>query len=514
MQHHEDDTARLGAAPVAIAPLVSPDRTLHSDPHDFAGLYIRHRSSFTLHARRYLRDPRDADEVVQEAFLRLFLALPELETELQALAYCRRTITNLCIDRYRAQARRPRLVDLESVSAEDLADEDPGDPVVRAEDAALVRDALSMLSPLHRAALVKREIEEKPLPVIAEELEIAEDSVKHVLFRARRALRRLLAATSLAPGGEAEGAGVLGLAKAGSNGLAALLVLVVLGVGSGPDLRAIPVVGSDLPDLPGVTEFAKVVGEAVTDVSRAVSESVSSAQGGDDAPGGPSGADAPEPVPGTDGEASPSPSNVAPHAGTAVVDPTAPPVPGQPGRGTAGEPGTTGADQPVGSPSASPSPAPADGEAEPESGPERETGPKAERATGPTTDPTTEQEPEPARTQRPGGAEGVDGSVPPVPTPAEPAPLPVAVPDAPAPVTPPAAKGGPVAVQPKGRAVEKVPAGKRPQAGRADAATSAQAGRPADVRGAAPAKARVRVEATLPPVAEPAPAGTATSGPV
>ena len=178
---------------------------LHSDPHDFAGLYIRHRTAFTLLARRYLRDQRDADDVVQEAFLRLFLALPELETELQALAYCRRTITNLCIDRYRAQARRPSLVDIGTIPLEELPDEDRGDPVVRAEDAALVREALSMLSPLHRAALVKREIEEKSLPVIAEELEVPEESVKHLLFRARRALRRLLVGTSLEPGSDAEG---------------------------------------------------------------------------------------------------------------------------------------------------------------------------------------------------------------------------------------------------------------------------------------------------------------------
>ena len=33
----------------------------------------------------------------------------------QALAYCRRTITNLCIDRYRAAQRRPSLVDLDNV---------------------------------------------------------------------------------------------------------------------------------------------------------------------------------------------------------------------------------------------------------------------------------------------------------------------------------------------------------------------------------------------------------------
>jgi hypothetical protein len=47
-------------------------------PHDFDRLYERHRRSFALHARRFLRDARDVDDVVQEAFLRLHLALPSL----------------------------------------------------------------------------------------------------------------------------------------------------------------------------------------------------------------------------------------------------------------------------------------------------------------------------------------------------------------------------------------------------------------------------------------------------
>ena len=242
---------------------VGAERTLHSDPHDFAGLYIRHRSSFTLHARRYLRDQRDADEVVQEAFLRLFLALPELETELQALAYCRRTITNLCIDRFRAQARRPHLIDLDSAPLERLAEDDPGDPVVRAEDAALVRAALSLLSPLHRAALIKREIEEKSIPVIAVELDIPEESVKHLLFRARRALRRILVGSSLAPGGEGELSAAL--ARAVSRGaMAVVAVLVAAGLSTGADLRSLPVVGADLPDLPSIGEIVRSIGTALT----------------------------------------------------------------------------------------------------------------------------------------------------------------------------------------------------------------------------------------------------------
>ena len=258
-----------GAGGVIATPSTLPaDRVLHSDPHDFAGLYIRHRSSLVLHARRYVNDPRDADEVVQEAFLRLFLALPELETELQALAYSRRTITNLCIDRFRSQARRPQLVALDSIPVDELVDDDPGDPVVRAEDAALVRTALSMLSPLHRDALVKREIEEKSFPVIAEELEIPEETVKHVLFRARRALRKILVGTSLVPGSDAELSGTLGkVARVGPGGIAGLFLIMLLGFGSGPNLQSLPVVGVDLPDLIHATELRQVVGGVVNDVA-------------------------------------------------------------------------------------------------------------------------------------------------------------------------------------------------------------------------------------------------------
>ncbi len=292
---------------VTLAPAVDLGRVLHSDPHDFAGLYIRHRSSFTLHARRYLNDPRDCDEVVQEAFLRLFLALPELETELQALAYCRRTITNLCIDRYRAQARRPRLIDLDSVPADLLADVDEVDPVVRAEDAATVREALSLLSPLHRAALVKREIEEKPLPVIAAELDIPEESVKHVLFRARRALRRLLAGTSLAPGQDGEDAvGLGGLLAKGPAGLAALLLIFVVTLSTGPDLRSIPVAGASLPDLPSVGEVARAVGQALTGRQQPPAQTSAAGGGGQDA-AGPEGTGMQQPG-GLAGPVAPSPS--------------------------------------------------------------------------------------------------------------------------------------------------------------------------------------------------------------
>ena len=182
---------------------------LGDNPQDFAALFVRHRWSFALHARRFLSDQRDIDEVVQEGFLRLFQILPELETELQALAYCRRTITNLCIDRYRADLRRPRLIELHNMSLHLIIDEDENDPLIQAEDAAAVRDALAQLSPLHRSALIRREIQEQSLTQIAEEMDIPLAQVKHLLFRARGSLRRLLVGTQVEPGVDLELAMVL-----------------------------------------------------------------------------------------------------------------------------------------------------------------------------------------------------------------------------------------------------------------------------------------------------------------
>ena len=219
--------------PLPLAALI-PSPRLGSDPQDFAALFIRHKWSFALHARRFLSDQRDIDEVVQEGFLKLFLALPELETELQALAYCRRTITNLCIDRYRADQRRPHLIDLENVLEHPSVEDDDTDPLVQAEDAVIVREALAMLSPLHRAALVKREVEEKSLPQIALELDLPVEQVKHVLHRARRALRRLLVGTHVEPGVDLDLTLVLAANRdravraAKPTSAAALAILVVL----------------------------------------------------------------------------------------------------------------------------------------------------------------------------------------------------------------------------------------------------------------------------------------------
>jgi RNA polymerase sigma factor (sigma-70 family) len=146
-----------------------------------------------------LRSDSEANEVVQEAFIKFILAAPELDTKERALAYLRATINNLSLNVIRARGSRPNLVALDSdTSAERLAEiavENyiPADvSMSAAEDAAIIKLALTKLSPAERAALVMWEMEGRSTSEIAAELGIKETAVRHTVSRARASLRRVL----------------------------------------------------------------------------------------------------------------------------------------------------------------------------------------------------------------------------------------------------------------------------------------------------------------------------------
>ncbi len=166
---------------------------------DLSALYTANRASLISQARRTLRNDQDATEVVQEAFLKFMLAAPELDSEDRALAYIRASINNLSLNLIRARGTRPNLIPIDSDTSEErlaeIATENyiPVDAsLTAAEDAAIVRQALSLLSPAERAALVMWEMEGRSTQEIARELGIKESAVRHTVSRARASLRKVL----------------------------------------------------------------------------------------------------------------------------------------------------------------------------------------------------------------------------------------------------------------------------------------------------------------------------------
>jgi RNA polymerase sigma factor (sigma-70 family) len=162
----------------------------------FSSFYTQNRSELIAHANRIVKDKAKAEEIIQEALVKFMLAAPELSSDDHALSYLHRTIENLCIDLFRAENRRPKLVALDDATAEvESAWQVSGDhslAISAAEDAAIIRQALSLLSPAERAALVMWEVEGRSTAEIAKELGIKESAVRHTVSRARASLRKVL----------------------------------------------------------------------------------------------------------------------------------------------------------------------------------------------------------------------------------------------------------------------------------------------------------------------------------
>ncbi len=166
---------------------------------DLSALYTQNRSSLIAQARRILRSDADAAEVVQDAFLKFILAAPELDTADRAMAYLRTTVNNLCLNVIRATGSRPNLVALDSDTSQERLSEIavenhiPMDATLAAaEDASLIREALSRLSETQRTALVMWEVEGRTTKEIAKAIGTSEKNVRHIVQRARASFIRVL----------------------------------------------------------------------------------------------------------------------------------------------------------------------------------------------------------------------------------------------------------------------------------------------------------------------------------
>ncbi len=187
------------AAQEASSPVATSTPVSEWSIADLSALYAEQRSSLTSQARRILRSEADAVEIVQEAFLKFILAAPELDSRDRALAYLRTTVNNLCLNQIRATGSRPNLVAIDSETSVERINEIAAenhipfdDSLAAAEDAGIIREALSRLSADQRTALVMWEMEGRTTEEIAAELGTTPANVRHVVQRARQSFVRVL----------------------------------------------------------------------------------------------------------------------------------------------------------------------------------------------------------------------------------------------------------------------------------------------------------------------------------
>ena len=161
----------------------------------FDELVRRHKDRIYGYALYLLRNRQDAEDITQEALLRLWTHRDRVRLH-RVGGWIMRVTRNLCLDHLRRAStagRRGVTVDTETV--ESLADEHQPGPS-RVTDGRLLREqveqALHRLPETQRSAFVLREVQGFKYREIADALDVPMNTVKVYLLRARLALRKEL----------------------------------------------------------------------------------------------------------------------------------------------------------------------------------------------------------------------------------------------------------------------------------------------------------------------------------
>ena len=159
----------------------------------FEALFERHRVLVYRFAYQMTSRRDDAEDLVQEAFVRAYQNLERYRDEAKFTTWLLRIVANLCTDQARMSTRRTALEQKEAAGALDwMTTGVTEDPITNLEDEqrrVAIRKALQALPTHHRTMIVLRDIEEREYPEIAEVLGCTIGGAKLRVLRARRALR-------------------------------------------------------------------------------------------------------------------------------------------------------------------------------------------------------------------------------------------------------------------------------------------------------------------------------------
>ncbi|UGT40666.1 sigma-70 family RNA polymerase sigma factor [Nocardia yamanashiensis] len=163
-----------------------------SDADFLTAIDAAHGRAVRAFLRTHWRDPHQIEDLTQEVLMRAWRSVEILRrkdiTDHEIRAWLLTTTRRVVIDRWRAEQRRPTT----TLDQSDLVALAPADePLDRALDSWLVAEALSRLSPDHRAVVTELFYRDRTVAETAQLLGIPEGTVKSRSYYAVRALRTI-----------------------------------------------------------------------------------------------------------------------------------------------------------------------------------------------------------------------------------------------------------------------------------------------------------------------------------
>jgi RNA polymerase sigma-70 factor (ECF subfamily) len=165
------------------------------DSEAFRALVERHSRAVFRLAHRMTGSPQDAEDVVQETFLKAYKQLSRFESRANFSTWLHRIAVNCSIDLIRSRPHREAAhdsADLDQFGTDDRVQTGQASPerlMLSTEVQDRVTSAMSSLSRMERAAFVLRHFEGQSIDEISRALSLKTNATKHSIFRAVRKMR-------------------------------------------------------------------------------------------------------------------------------------------------------------------------------------------------------------------------------------------------------------------------------------------------------------------------------------
>lgn len=171
-----------------------PEPIIRSEPGTFRELVEQYKRPLYALAYDLTGSHHDAEDLSQEVFIKAYRALPDFRGDAQLFSWLYRIAVNTHLNKRRKKALRFRQL------WDDFSRAERDDPAPRPDEEAAaggiryhVDAALDRLSPGERTAFVLRHYQDLSIKEVAATMEVAEGTVKSLLYRAAQKLRDALA---------------------------------------------------------------------------------------------------------------------------------------------------------------------------------------------------------------------------------------------------------------------------------------------------------------------------------
>jgi len=163
---------------------------------DFADIIKHYQSPIRRYvARLGCRDTNDADDLLQDIFLKVYINLNEYDADLKFSSWLYRIAHNETVSFFRKKKVRPNILnseELQQLIKNIAGDTDVAESLYKEEEVHMVREALAKLDFSYREVLALRFLEEKSYTEISDILQIPTGTVGTLINRGKKELKNIL----------------------------------------------------------------------------------------------------------------------------------------------------------------------------------------------------------------------------------------------------------------------------------------------------------------------------------